>query len=74
MALDDKSTYYDAGGIEVIKIIQAKLTPEQWKGSLLGNMLKYSCRMNWKGQEQRDKEKMKIYATLLNETKETKNV
>ena len=30
MAIDEKSSYYDAGGIECIKIIKAKLTEEQF--------------------------------------------
>lgn len=64
---DPKSRYYDAGGIETIDIIKAKLTPEQYEGYLLGNVLKYSCRMNFKGQEDRDKEKVDIYSKLLNE-------
>lgn len=67
MAVDDKSSYYDAGGVEVIKIIKAKLTPEQYKGYLLGNMIKYSCRANFKGQFDRDVEKIGVYGELLND-------
>ena len=40
--------YYDAGGISTIDVIRAKLTPEQYSGFLLGNILKYSCRLNYK--------------------------
>lgn len=73
MSLDPKSSYYDinlSGGepIETIDIIRAKLTPEQFKGFLLGNMLKYSCRMNAKGVADRDAEKVLTYAKLLSET------
>ena len=32
MAVDEKSKYYDAGGIETIKIIRAKLRPEMFVG------------------------------------------
>ena len=32
MSVDDKSTYYDEGGIETIAIIRAKLTQEQYAG------------------------------------------
>ena len=46
---DPKSRYYDAGEIEVLDVIKAKLTPEQFKGWLLGNLIKYSCRANHKG-------------------------
>ena len=59
---DAKSRYYDIGGIEVIEIIRAKLTPEQYRGYLLGNVLKYACRMEHKGSAERDAEKMRMYA------------
>lgn len=67
MSLDPKSTYYDAGGIETLDIIKAKLTPEQYEGYLLGNQIKYSCRMNFKtpGEKLRDAEKASTYANQL---------
>lgn len=68
MALDEQSSYYDAGGIEVFKIIKAKLTLEQWRGFLLGNVLKYASRMNHKGCAERDVQKCHTYVTLLKET------
>ena len=69
MALDKKSSYYDAGGIEVIKIIKAKLTEEQFTGYCLGNSIKYSCRLNFKNDDygRRDAEKMVNYSFLLKE-------
>jgi hypothetical protein len=73
MSVDEKSTYYDSGGIEVIEIIKAKLTPEQFKGYLLGNIIKYSCRLNWKGVPERDAEKITIYSKMLNEFKNQNN-
>ena len=48
MARDPQSGHYDAGGIEVIDVIEAKLTPEQYKGYLLGNAIKYQLRLNFK--------------------------
>lgn len=65
MSTDPKSTYYDAGGIETIDVIRAKLTFEQFKGYLLGNSIKYSCRLSHKGEEERDSEKLEVYAKLL---------
>lgn len=67
MALDEKSSYYDVGGIEVINIIKAKLTPEQFKGYLLGNVIKYSCCLNFKNKDSgvRDAEKIGHYNELL---------
>ena len=65
MSLDPKSEYYDTGGIETMAIIKAKLTPEQFKGFLLGNALKYLCRYNFKGKPSRDAEKAKTYISLI---------
>lgn len=62
MSKDPKSTYYDAGGIETLDIIKAKLTSEQYKGFLLGNAIKYSCRGNFKGDPKRDAEKSAFYS------------
>lgn len=59
--------YYDAGGMVTLEIIQAKLTAEQYLGFLLGNCIKYSCRMNHKGERLRDAEKAAMYAAWLAE-------
>ena len=67
METDPKSRYYDAGGIELIEIIRAKLTPEQFRGYLLGNAIKYSGRLNFKGSPERDAEKLAYYSKWLNE-------
>ena len=58
---DPKSRYYDHGGIEVLDIIKAKLTPEQYQGFCLGNAIKYTCRANHKGDYDRDLEKAEFY-------------
>ncbi len=68
MSRDKKATYYDAGGIETIDIIKAKLTPEQYQGYLLGNAIKYQCRMMWKHtprERKRDAEKAANYTQWL---------
>ena len=70
MSRDAKSRYYDAGGIETFEIIRAKLTEEQFTGFLLGNILKYGCRMMHKGQSTRDIGKLATYAELLKDRKE----
>lgn len=57
--------HYTAGGIETIDFIQAKLTPEQYKGYLLGNILKYSSRIGLKGQEAQDAGKLNWYTRRL---------
>lgn len=65
MSIDPESTYYDVGGIEVMKVIKAKLTDEQFKGFLLGNVIKYTLRANHKGNFDRDIEKALNYISLL---------
>lgn len=64
---DPQSRHYDAGGIETLEIVRAKLTPEQFKGFLLGNIIKYSCRLNFKDQAVRDNEKIGFYSKFLKE-------
>lgn len=66
-----KQGYYDVGGIEVIDYIQAKLTPEQFKGYLLGNIYKYSGRMQYKGEETKDLNKLGEYTHWLKEFHES---
>jgi len=65
MSIDKKSSYYDAGGIETITVIKAKLTDEQYKGYLLGNCIEYSCSLNHKGSAARDAEKIAVYSGQL---------
>ena len=67
-AKDPKSRYYDAGGLETLDIIKAKLTPDQYRGFLLGNIIKYSCRANHKGSFDRDIEKVKFYGAAIFDT------
>jgi len=67
MSKDEKSSYYDAGGIETLDVIKAKLTPEQYHGYLLGNAIKYQLRMMHKTTDNplRDAEKASNYAGWL---------
>jgi len=62
---DPKARHYDVGGIETLDVIKAKLTHDQYQGFLLGNILKYSCRANFKGQTDRDIEKIEFYSMEL---------
>jgi hypothetical protein len=57
--------YYDVGGIITIQVIQAKLTSEQFKGFLLGNVIKYALRCNHKGEITKDVRKLNDYANRL---------
>ena len=53
--------YYDRGGISTIEVIKSKLTPEQYEGFLLGNVIKYSLRCNYKGTKKQDVAKLAEY-------------
>ena len=55
--------HYTFGGIETIDFIKAKLTPEEFKGYLKGNILKYGSRVGHKGDPAQDAGKLKWYAT-----------
>tara|TARA_R110000803_G_scaffold80261_5_gene146057 strand:- start:4768 stop:5178 length:411 start_codon:yes stop_codon:yes gene_type:complete len=59
--------HYTAGGIEVIDILEAKLTPEEFKGYLKGNCLKYLLRAEHKGGVT-DIRKMQWYSERLEAT------
>ena len=57
--------HYTAGGIETIDYIQAKLTPEEFRGYLKGSVLKYSSRAGLKGDTSEDLGKLVWYANKL---------
>ena len=68
MSRDGKAGYYDAGGIEVIDVIKAKLSKEGFEGYLQGNIIKYACRAGHKPNcFDRDIEKITTYSKLLTE-------
>ena len=60
--------HYKVGGIEVIDFIKAKLTPDEFRGYLQGNILKYSSRVGYKGDAFEDVGKLIWYANKLQET------
>jgi hypothetical protein len=65
--LSPDRSYYDMGGISTLHIIKAKLTSEQYEGFLLGNIIKYSSRLNWKGCKRSDADKLADYSRWLKE-------
>jgi hypothetical protein len=71
----EQPEHYVTGGIEAIDIIKAKLTPEEFRGFLKGNVMKYTMRSNYKGQHDKDCSKAAWYADELEdfnaETQET---
>ena len=68
MIREKESSYYDIGGISTLDVIKAKLSDEQFIGFLLGNTIKYACRMFHKHSEKgliRDAEKLSNYSQLI---------
>ena len=46
--------HYTVGGYEALDVIRAKLTPEEWRGAMKFNILKYLMRANYKGHHDTD--------------------
>lgn len=57
--------YQLGGGLEAIDVIKSVLTPEQYQGYLLGNMLKYRLMAGAKGDAQKDLDKSEWYKKEL---------
>jgi hypothetical protein len=66
-SIDDvnQPPHYKIGGIETIDIIKAKLTPDEFRGYLKGNVVKYLTRAGHKEDAGKDVDKMVWYATKL---------
>jgi len=61
--------HYTIGGIETIDYIQAKLTPDEFRGYLKGNIIKYTSRAQYKDYPEEDIDKMVWYALKLQSIK-----
>ena len=61
--------HYKTGGIETIDYIKAKLTPEQFEGYLVGNVIKYVSRYRHKNGVE-DLKKARVYLNWLIEEME----
>ena len=59
--------YEIAPGVQSLDIIRKSLTPEQFKGYCLGNILKYRLRAGHKDDLQQDIAKANTYAKFLEE-------
>lgn len=53
--------HYKASAMQPLEVMQAFFTPEQFKGFLLGNFVKYTMRAMHKGQAESDHDKAKQY-------------
>lgn len=59
-------SHYNQNGVETIDIIEAALTPEEFRGFLKGNIIKYLDRHKYKNGQQ-DLEKAQWYSKKLYE-------
>ena len=66
----NRPAHYTSGGIECIDAIQASMTPEEFKGFLKGNAMKYLWRYRLKGNPAQDLEKAGWYLSRLTEAGE----
>jgi hypothetical protein len=57
--------HYKVGGLETIDIIQSKLTLEEYRGFLKGNIIKYTLRSGYKYDTVEDLKKAKWYLDRL---------
>ena len=60
----NKPQHYRQGGLETIQILKAKMTKEQFKGFLIGNILKYVTHAPYKNGIE-DYEKARYYLNAL---------
>lgn len=58
-------SHYTQGDIDCIDAIKAALSPEEYRGFLRGNMMKYNWRLGLKGKAVIDSEKCKWYNDKL---------
>lgn len=56
----NKPNHYHKGNIDIYEIMQAKLTPEEYKGFCKGNVLKYLLRADLKGNAINDLKKLQF--------------
>lgn len=63
----NQPAHYCLGGMETIDYIESRLTPQEFKGFLKGNMLKYMSRANYKESEKQDLAKAHWYSSVLQE-------
>lgn len=66
--------HYQQADIQPIEIMQMYMTPEEFRGFLKGNVIKYSLRANFKGSPQADIDKAQQYAKWLGQALRGENI
>ena len=57
--------HYTTGGIETLDVIRAKMSPDRFQGYLMGNVLKYLLRCEYKEKRVEDIKKAQFYLNAL---------
>ena len=68
------ATHYQLLQQQPIEIMQTLMTPEQFKGFLWGNVIKYSLRCGQKDEPVKEMQKVAQYATWYVEASEGKTI
>ena len=61
----NKPDHYNTGAIEAIEAIKASMHPQEFKGYLKGNIMKYLWRYDYKGKPVEDLRKARWYLEKL---------
>lgn len=61
----ERPKHYNTGGVECIEAIEASMSPEEYKGYLKGNTLKYLWRYQYKQKPVQDLKKAQWYLDRL---------
>ncbi len=61
----NKPDHYNKGAVEAIEAIKASMHPQEYKGYLKGNCMKYLWRYERKGKQLQDLHKAKWYLNRL---------
>ena len=61
----NKPDHYNVGSIEAIEAIKASMHPQEFKGYLKGNIMKYLWRYDYKGKPVEDLRKARWYLEKL---------
>lgn len=56
-----KDEHYEKSAMQPLQVMQVLMSKEQFLGFLLGNVIKYTMRADYKGQKESDKRKAKTY-------------
>jgi hypothetical protein len=57
--------HYTTGGIETLDVIRAKMSHDRFEGYLMGNVLKYLLRCEYKEKREEDIKKAQFYLNAL---------